>query len=101
MERKYLRPNERCPVPLNEDFFKEIIGGDSEGRQQSADTAHRIDEMYASNVAAEVAPSAVNIVGNQYENLISLSFDQDELIRQEENRRRQMRERIVNAALRK
>lgn len=53
MEQRYLRPNERCPVPLNEDFWKEIIGF-SDSARQNADIAHKIDEKYASNVAAEV-----------------------------------------------
>uniref|UniRef100_A0A915PDI0 Uncharacterized protein n=1 Tax=Setaria digitata TaxID=48799 RepID=A0A915PDI0_9BILA len=118
MERRYLRPNGRCPVALNEGFWMSIICTSSSG--ESAVIAHEMDQVYASNVAIEVektlrenkesinhavmkqvAPSEVNVVGIQYENLISLSFDQDELIRQEENRRRRIRERIINAALRK
>ncbi|VDK68379.1 unnamed protein product [Litomosoides sigmodontis] len=117
MERQYLRPNERYPVPLDESFWINIICANNSGR--SAAVAHEMDQIYASNVASEVekalrenkenidnaimkqiAPSAVNVTGIQYEDLISLSFDHDELIRQEENRRRRMREKIVNAALR-
>uniref|UniRef100_A0A0R3S6S4 PPP1R35_C domain-containing protein n=1 Tax=Elaeophora elaphi TaxID=1147741 RepID=A0A0R3S6S4_9BILA len=118
MERQYLRPDERSPVPLNENFWINIVSVSNCG--QNASVAHERDQIYALNVAAEVekalrenkenidsaimkqiAPSAVNVTGIQYENLISLSFDHDELIRQEENRRKRMRERIINAALRK
>ncbi|KAL3994747.1 hypothetical protein ACH3XW_22975 [Acanthocheilonema viteae] len=118
MQRQYLRPSERYPVPLNENFWINIIYANSTGR--SAAVAHEMDQIYASNVAAEVekalrenkenidsalmkqiAPSAVNITGIQYENLISLSFDHDELIRQEEKRRRRMREKIINTAFKK
>ncbi|EFO28282.1 hypothetical protein LOAG_00206 [Loa loa] len=118
MERRYLRPDERYPVPLNESFWINIVCTNNVGR--SAGIAHETDQMYASNVVAEVertlrenkenidsaimrqiAPSAVNVTGIQYENLISLSFDHDELIRQEESRRRRMRERTINTILRK
>ncbi|KAM3719346.1 Wall-associated receptor kinase-like [Dirofilaria immitis] len=118
MERQYLRPNERYPVPLNENFWINIVCSSNTGR--NAAVAHEMNQMYASNAAAEVekvlrenkenidkaimkqiAPSAVNVTGIQYENLISLSFDHDELIRQEENRRKRMREKIINAAFRK
>ncbi|EJW86604.1 hypothetical protein WUBG_02486 [Wuchereria bancrofti] len=118
MERQYLRPDERYPVPLDESFWTNIVCTNSIRR--SAAVAHELDRMHTSNVVAEVervlrenkeninsaimkqiAPSAVNVTGIQYENLISLSFDHDELIRLEENRRRRMREKIVSAALRK
>ncbi|CAG9532747.1 unnamed protein product [Cercopithifilaria johnstoni] len=118
MERQYLRPDGRYPVPLNENFWINIVSANN--TERSAAVAHEMDQIYASNVASEVekilrenkenidsavmkqiAPSAVNITGIQYENLISLSFDHDELIRQEENKRRRIREKIINAALRK
>lgn len=52
MERQYLRPNERYPVPLDENFWVNIVCAKSVG--QSASVAHEMDQMYASNVVAEV-----------------------------------------------
>ncbi|VDM96620.1 unnamed protein product [Thelazia callipaeda] len=118
MDQRFLRPNGRCPVPLNEDFWMDIVCFN--GGERSAEVMHQLNQRYALDVEAEVeravrenegaigdalmkqvAPSAVNVVGIQYENLISLSFDQEELIKQEENRQRRIRKRIVDAALRK
>lgn len=52
MERQYLRPDERYPVPLNESFWINIVCDNNAGR--SAAVAHEMDQIYASNVAAEV-----------------------------------------------
>lgn len=52
MERQYLRPNERYPVPLNENFWINIVCASNTGR--SAAVAHEMDQTYASNVAFEV-----------------------------------------------
>lgn len=124
MERKYLRPNKMRPVPLGEDFWKELVMKQVPpglaSSAESAQEAHRQDVLLASDVANEVnttirnnrkiietevlkeiAPTAVNIMGNQYDNLISLSFDQDEILRIEEDKRRKMREKIINSALNK
>ncbi|VDM44374.1 unnamed protein product [Toxocara canis] len=110
------------PTPLKEDFWKQIHARHrpTGGLTTSAEDAHRRDAQIANHVAIEVertmrnnnkelenallkeiAPTAVNILGNQYEKLISLSFDSDEVLRAEEEKRRKMREAIVNAALKK
>ncbi|VDO13621.1 unnamed protein product, partial [Brugia timori] len=46
MERRYLRPNERYPVPLDESFWTNIVCTSSIGR--SAAVAHELDRMHTS-----------------------------------------------------
>uniref|UniRef100_A0A1I7XQV6 Mediator of RNA polymerase II transcription subunit 17 n=1 Tax=Heterorhabditis bacteriophora TaxID=37862 RepID=A0A1I7XQV6_HETBA len=47
----------------------------------------------------QVAASAVNVANAQFTNLIPLSFDEDELVRLEEERLQKKREKIVNSAI--
>uniref|UniRef100_A0A914R777 Uncharacterized protein n=1 Tax=Parascaris equorum TaxID=6256 RepID=A0A914R777_PAREQ len=58
MERKYLRPNKMRPVPLDEDFWKELVAKPIQpgltSSAQSAQEAHQQDVLLASDVANEV-----------------------------------------------
>ncbi|VDD90207.1 unnamed protein product [Enterobius vermicularis] len=116
MERKFLKPNAFAPVPLSENFWRVLVStGDDEsspavGSSQAAIRADNVEaevrrvlhekrNVVDDAVLKQVAPTATNVVGNQYENLIELSFDQEKLIQEEEERRRRQREKIVNRIL--
>ncbi|MFH4973554.1 hypothetical protein AB6A40_000263 [Gnathostoma spinigerum] len=120
MEEKYLYPNPTCPVPLRENFWKELIVPQTTNGEQFASDAYREAEIRARNVETEVdrtlrlnkdainaslmkqiAPTAVNVTENVYNNLIDLSFDEEELIRQQEEKQKKARDKIIKSALKK
>ncbi|VDK18846.1 unnamed protein product [Anisakis simplex] len=100
MERKFLRPNKMRPSPLEENFWEAELERER-AKISLGNGATETERAYAKDCefGREIAPVAVNITGNQYENLISLSFDQDELLRREEMKRERVRKNIINNTL--
>ncbi|PIO61966.1 hypothetical protein TELCIR_16496 [Teladorsagia circumcincta] len=116
----YLYPNKEVPVPLPEDFYKAWLAGDtlrppSQGSDfQRGDFAETVtsphgteaivDQLIRENqdliekeALKQAAAAALNVNAAQYSNLIPLSFDQEEFIRQEEEKRTKQREKLQNS----
>ncbi|VDN60059.1 unnamed protein product [Dracunculus medinensis] len=116
MEKRFLRADENCPIPLEEDFWQKfVLKNDKENlmekeaqRAEVNEVTREVDrimnankEILRSEALKIVAPTAVNVVGNQFENLISLSFDQERLINNEEKKRQEKRNKAVKSVLRR
>ncbi|XGW13225.1 hypothetical protein V3C99_013675 [Haemonchus contortus] len=116
---KYLYPNREVPVPLSEDFYKAWLAGDTTRPPSQGSDLQRgdfpeplisppasnsiVDQLIRENqdliekeALKQAAAEALNINTAQYSNLIPLSFDQEEFIRQEEEKRMKQREKLQN-----
>ncbi|VDM51986.1 unnamed protein product [Angiostrongylus costaricensis] len=120
-QEDYLYPNKDIPTPLPENFYKDWLETDStrpssqglmnerNGVSQSARPISPVTEAIVEQLMREnqelierealkqVAAAAVNVNAAQYSNLIPLSFDQEDFIRQEEERRMKQREKLQSA----
>ncbi|EPB76191.1 hypothetical protein ANCCEY_04726 [Ancylostoma ceylanicum] len=115
-QAEYLYPNKDIPVPLPEDFYKAWLAGAStlprsQGRTDSAPPPEQaipsaseaiVEKLIKENqdliekeALKQAAAAALNVNAAQYTNLIPLSFDQDEFIRQEEEKRMKKRENFT------
>ncbi|CAJ0608088.1 unnamed protein product [Cylicocyclus nassatus] len=104
----YLYPNKDIPAPLPEDFYKEWLAGGSpaaqvrsSARSQSGPSATEalVEQLIKENqdliekeALKQAAAASVNVHNPQYSNLIPLSFDYDDFIKKEEERRNKARE---------
>ncbi|PIO57644.1 hypothetical protein TELCIR_20937 [Teladorsagia circumcincta] len=107
----YLYPNKEVPVPLPEDFYKAWLAGSDFRRGDFAEavtsphgTEAIVDQLIRENqdliekeALKQAAAAALNVNAAQYSNLIPLSFDQEEFIRQEEEERTKQREKLQNS----
>ncbi|KAK6732112.1 hypothetical protein RB195_016474 [Necator americanus] len=117
-QAEYLYPNKDAPTPLPEDFYKEWLNGDHSLPQTQAETdtaRHQpqcdssttnaiVDQLIRENqdliekeALKQAAAAALNINAAQYSNLIPISFDQEEFIRQEEQKRNKHREKMLQS----
>uniref|UniRef100_A0A0N5ARQ1 Stathmin n=1 Tax=Syphacia muris TaxID=451379 RepID=A0A0N5ARQ1_9BILA len=107
MDPNYCRPNQTCPVPLREDFWEVLVGRESQETNvtnpvPNADVVAEVGRIMTENSSfinkvalKEIAPTATNVEGNQYSNLIDLSFDQNKLLQEEEEKRKRQREKVL------
>ncbi|KAL6733550.1 hypothetical protein Aduo_004191 [Ancylostoma duodenale] len=116
-QAEYLYPNKDIPVPLPEDFYKAWLAGastvpQSQGGTDSAPRPEQaiplaseaiVEKLIKENqdliekeALKQAAAAALNVNAAQYTNLIPLSFDQDEFIRQEEEKRMKKREKLLS-----
>ncbi|CAI2345554.1 unnamed protein product [Caenorhabditis sp. 36 PRJEB53466] len=109
--QEYLRDVEKKPVPLTHNFYESYLrrnptsddtitnsstssGSTISGALHESTTAQIVKDLLTSNqqlieeAAMRQAATAVNVNTQQYTNLIPLSFDQEEFIRQHEAQNR-------------
>lgn len=73
MERRFLRPEEKCPAPLNEDFWRGLVGvRQAETRTETRSTSVPSEVARAAAVTAEVEKT----IRENKENIIDIVMKQ-------------------------
>ncbi|KAJ1358020.1 hypothetical protein KIN20_016321 [Parelaphostrongylus tenuis] len=118
-QEDYLYPNRDVPIPLPENFYRDWLASDttrpSQGplneRNDAAQSTRPVSpvteaiveqlirenqELIEKEALKQAAATSLSVNAAQYSNLIPLSFDQEEFIRQEEEKRMKQREKLQN-----